>query len=128
MALPSAGGKMTVTAVTSGLYRSPDLATPVRTGDLRQEMYHACMDQGLGCDAAFVVIAATEIATATHRSYREAQLAAGLAEGRLHLAAYALGAAASGMTFVDGLIPHLLGQANMEGLLLTCIGVPEYSS
>jgi len=26
--------------------------------DLRQEMYHACADQGLGRDAAFVVIAA----------------------------------------------------------------------
>ena len=117
-----------VTAVTSGLYRSPGLATPVRTGDLRQEMYHACMDQGLGCDAAFVVIAATEIAAATDRGYREAQLGAGLAEGRLHLAAYALGAAASGMTFVDGLVPGLLGQANMQGLLFTCIGAPEYTS
>ena len=117
-----------VTAVASGLYRPPDLATPVRTGDLRQEMYHACMDQGLGRDAAFVVIAAAEIAAATDRGYREAQLGAGLAEGRLHLAAYALGAAASGMTFVNGLIPRLLGQANMEGLLFTCIGVPEYSS
>jgi SagB-type dehydrogenase family enzyme len=117
-----------VTAVASGLYRSPDLATPVRTGDLRQEMYHACMDQGLGRDAAFVVIAATEIAATAGRGYREAQLAAGLAEGRLHLAAYALGAAASGMTFVDGLVPSLLGQGNMQGLLFTCIGVPEYAS
>jgi hypothetical protein len=32
------------------------------------------------------------------------------------------------MTFVDGLVPGLLGQANMRGLLLTCIGVPEYAS
>ena len=117
-----------VTAIASGLYRPADLAAPVRTGDLRQEMYHACMDQGLGRDAAFVVIAATEIAAITDRGYREAQLAAGLAEGRLHLAAYALGVAASGMTFADGLIPRLLGQANMQGLLLTCIGVPEYTS
>ena len=117
-----------VTAVASGLYRWPDLAAPVRTGDLRQEMYHTCMNQGLGRDAAFVVIAATEIATATDRGYREAQLGAGLAEGRLHLAAYALGATASGMTFVDGLIPGLLGRADMQGLLFTCIGVPEYAS
>jgi hypothetical protein len=60
--------------------------------------------------------------------YREAQLAAGLAKGRLHLAAYALGVAASGMTFVDGLVPRLLGHGNMQGLLFTCIGVPEYTS
>src|SRR5437773_509884 len=52
----------------------------------------------------------------------------GRGAGRLHLAAYALGVAASGMTFADGLIPRLLGQANMQGLLLTCIGVPEYTS
>jgi SagB-type dehydrogenase family enzyme len=117
-----------VTGVACGLYRSPDLATPVRTGDLRQEMYHACMDQGLGRDAAFVVIAATEIAAATDRDYREAQLAAGLVEGRLHLVAYALGVAASGMTFADGLVPRLLGQGSMQGLLFTCIGVPEYPS
>jgi hypothetical protein len=117
-----------VTGVARGLYRSPDLATPVRTCDLRQEMYHACMDQGLGRDAAFVVIAATEIAAAADRDYREAQLAAGLVEGRLHLVAYARGVAASGMTFADGLVPRLLGQGNMQGLLFTCIGVPEYPS
>ena len=56
------------------------------------------------------------------------QLAAGLVEGRLHLIAYALGVAASGMTFADGLVPRLLGQGNMQGLLFTCIGVPEYRS
>ena len=44
------------------------------------------------------------------RDYREAQLAAGLAEGRLHLAAYALGASASGMTFIDSEVPSLPGE------------------
>ncbi len=58
---------------------------------------------------------------------REAHLAAGLVEGRLHLLAYALDAAACGMTFVDRDIPSLLGEP-LDGLLLTCVGVPEYTS
>ena len=57
------------------------------------------------------------------------QLAAGLVEGRLHLAAYALGAGASGMTFVDSEVPALIGAPEDLGtLLFTCVGVPEYAS
>ena len=59
--------------------------------------------------------------------YRAAQLAAGLAEGRLHLAAYALGASASGMTFLDSEVPALLGEPR-DALLFTCVGVPLYRS
>jgi hypothetical protein len=109
-----------------GVYRWPDLLTPVRAGDLRDELYRLCCDQGLGRDAAFVVIAATDLATTGDRQYREAQLASGLVAGRLHLLAYALGASASGMTFADSLLPGLLGQP-LAGLMLTCVGVPEYT-
>jgi hypothetical protein len=116
-----------VEGLSPGLYRWPDLLTPVRTGELRDELYRVCMDQGLGHDAAFVVIAATDLGTVDDRQYREAQLAAGIVEGRLHLLAYALGASASGMTFADSLLPALLGQA-LDGLLFTCVGVPEYAS
>ena len=59
------------------------------------------------------------------RGYREAQLDAGLVEGRLHLAAYALGIGASGMTFLDSEIAALLGEP-LAGLLFTCVGVPTY--
>jgi hypothetical protein len=110
-----------------GVYRWPDLSTAVRTGDLREELYHVCVDQGLGRDAAFVVIAAEDISGLDDRQYREAQLAAGIAEGRLHLLAYALGAGARGMTFADSLLPALLGR-QLDGLLFTCVGVPEYAS
>jgi hypothetical protein len=72
------------------------------------------------------VIAATDVGALDDREYREAQLAAGLVEGRLHLLAYGLGASASGMTFVDGAIPALLGEP-LDGLLFTCVGVPEYT-
>ena len=48
-----------------------------------------------------------------------------MVEGRLHLAAYALGIGASGMTFLDSAIEGLLG-APLAGLLFTCLGVPAY--
>jgi len=116
-----------VDGLQPGLYRWPALENPVRAGDLREELYHLCLEQGLGRDAAFVVIAAADLSGADDRDYRDAQLAAGLVEGRLHLLAYALGASASGMTFADSLIPEMLGRP-LDGLLLTCVGVPEYAS
>ncbi|MEV0609406.1 hypothetical protein AB0I61_23840 [Polymorphospora rubra] len=115
--------------VPPGLYRWPDLTTPLRAGNLRAELERICLDQSLAADAAFVVIAATPAATLDDRGYRTAQLTAGLVEGRLHLAAYALGAGASGMTFLDSEIPALVGESDdLATLLFTCVGVPEYAS
>jgi hypothetical protein len=45
--------------------------------------------------------------------------------GRLHLAAYALGIGASGMTFLDSEIHALLGEP-LAALLFTCVGVPHH--
>jgi hypothetical protein len=110
-----------------GLYRWPDLARPLRAEPLRDELYRICLEQGLAREAAFVVVGAADVAALDDHGYRAAQLAAGLVEGRLHLLAYALGASASGMTFLDSEIPALLG-APLEALLFTCVGVPEYAS
>ena len=107
-----------------GVYRWPELA---RAGSFRQDLYRVGVDQGLPRDAAFVVIGVTDVARLDDREYREAQLAAGLVEGRLHLLAYALGAGASGMTFLDSDVPGLLGE-QVDTLLFTCVGVPEYAS
>jgi hypothetical protein len=82
----------------------------VRRGQLRDELGRIALGQGLAHDAAFVAIGVTAVATLDDHEYRETQLAAGLAEGRFHLAAYALGAAASGMTFLDSEIPGLIGE------------------
>ena len=114
-----------VGGLAPGVYRWPSLAAPVRAGALRDELYRVCLDQALARDAAFVAIAATEMGRLSDPEYREAHLAAGLAEGRLHLAAYALGASASGMTFLDSEVPALLGEP-LDGLLFTCVGVPRY--
>jgi hypothetical protein len=116
-----------VAGLAPGVYRWPTLSAPARPGTLRDELYRVCMDQALGRDAAFVAIAAADVAALDDRAYREAHLAAGIAEGRLHLQAYAAGASASGMTFVDGMIPALLGEP-LDALLFTCVGVPEYTS
>ena len=118
-----------VDGVPPGVYRWPDLEHPVRGGDLREELLGVCLGQGLAGDAAYVVIAAAPLADLDDRGYRDAQLAAGVVEGRLHLAAYALGASASGMTFIDARIPALLDAPDdLAALLFTCVGVPEYAS
>jgi hypothetical protein len=108
-----------------GLYRWPDLDTPLRRGNLRHELLVACWDQDLGRDAAYVVVSAIDLGELDDRGYRAAQLASGIVEGRLHLAAYALGIGASGMTFLDTEIEPLLGEP-LAGLLFTCVGVPTY--
>jgi SagB-type dehydrogenase family enzyme len=110
-----------------GIYRWPDLDAPKRAGDLRDELERVALGQGLAHDAAFVAIGTADVSSLDDRAYREAQLAAGLVEGRLHLAAYALGAGASGMTFLDSEIASLLGEP-VDALLFTCVGVPEYES
>jgi hypothetical protein len=116
-----------VGGVAPGAYRWPELDVPVRSGTLRDELYRIALKQGLAHDAAFVVIGTADLSALDDRGYREAQLAAGLVEGRLHLLAYALGAGASGMTFLDSEVPGLLGEP-LDTLLFTCVGVPEYAS
>ncbi len=114
-----------VDGVEPGLYRLPALDLPIRRGNLRDEMYHVCMDQGLGRDASFVLLSAVDLDELDDRGYRDAQLEAGLMDGRLNLAAFARGIGACGMTFVDSQIPRLLGEP-LAGLLITCVGVPTY--
>jgi hypothetical protein len=115
--------------VAPGLYRWPDLSRPVRAGDLRAELERVSLGQTLSADAAYVAIAAAPGSALDDRAYRDAQLAAGVVEGRLHLAAYALGVAASGMTFLDSEMPALLGAPDdVVTLLFTCVGVPAYRS
>jgi nitroreductase len=118
-----------VGGVAPGLYRWPDLSEPVRRGNLREELRRIALGQGLAGDAAFVAIGAADLRSISDRRYRELQLAAGIVAGRLHLAAYALGFGASGMTFLDSEIPGLLrDDDDLEAMLFTCVGVPEYAN
>lgn len=116
-----------VEGLAPGVYHWPDLSAAARPGAMRDELFRVSLDQGLARDAAFVVVAATDVASLDDRGYREAHLAAGIVMGRLHLLVYALGASASGMTFLDSEVRELLGEP-LDGLLFTCVGVPEYTS
>ena len=60
-----------VDVVEPGVYRWPDLSEPVRAGELRNELYRVCLDQGLPRDAAFVVIGAADVSALDDREYRE---------------------------------------------------------
>lgn len=136
-----------VAGLDSGIYRWPESGEPgepVRVGsgsrsrsqaEMRAELHRVCLGQDLARDAAFVVIAATDVSGLSDREYREAQLAAGIVEGRIHLAAYALGAGATGMTFYDNEIRELIGGQGQgvgnvpsDGLIFTCVGVPGNTS
>jgi len=114
-----------VDGLEPGMYQWPDLARPRRAGGLREELFRVCLDQELGRDASFVAIGAVDAGEFDDRGYLEAQLDSGMVEGRLHLAAFALGLGATGMTFLDSEIPALLGEP-LAGLLFTCVGVPTY--
>jgi hypothetical protein len=116
-----------VDGVPPGLYRWPDLERPIRGGTLRAELERLALAQGLAGDAAFVVITAADLSTISDRRYRELQLAAGLVEGRLHLAAFALGYGASGMTFLDSDLPEFLRE-DLQAMIFTCVGVPTYAN
>jgi hypothetical protein len=121
-------GVSSVDDVPTGIHLWPELTRPVRPlaeDAVREELFTVALEQGLAGDASFVVMSGTDLADLDDHAYREAQLQAGLAEGRLHLMAYALGAAASGMTFRDSDLRRLLGR-DVAGLLWTCVGVPEY--
>ncbi|MEO5884988.1 MAG: hypothetical protein ABIQ58_05675 [Candidatus Limnocylindrales bacterium] len=119
--LPTFVAVHAIEGVEPGLYRWPDLDRPIRAGILRDELFRVCWDQELGRDAAFVVTSAVDLDALDDGGYRDAQIQAGLVDGRLHLAAYALGIGASGMTFLDSEIEGLLGEP-LAGLLLTCVG------
>jgi hypothetical protein len=115
-----------VDGISPGIYRWPDLSSPVRAGAMRDELYVASMDQELARDAAFVVIAATDVSGLDDHEYREpSSPPAGrgpAAPARLRARGERLG-----MTFIDSELPALLGEP-LDGLLFTCVGVPKYAS
>ncbi len=92
-----------VESVEPGTYRS-DLA-PIRHGDFRMPAGELALGQRLGAEAAANVYWLTDLdavfARFGERGYRVAQLAGGIAGGRLELAATAMRLGATGLTFFD---------------------------
>ncbi|MDQ4133811.1 MAG: hypothetical protein M3179_11555 [Actinomycetota bacterium] len=104
---------------------------PIRPGALRDNARHLTLDQSIGGDGAYTVFHSAHLAEVTaalgDRGYRGAQLEAGVVEGRLHLAAYALGYGATGLTFYDEEVSRFFS-TDASPMLVTAVGVPAYKS
>jgi SagB-type dehydrogenase family enzyme len=101
----------------------------VREGQLRDDAAHLCLDQPLGGDSAFTAFHLAELDALLEdlgdRAYRAAQLEGGVVAGRLALAAFTLGAGATGLTFYDDEVSAFFATA-AACLLVTSVGVPAY--
>lgn len=97
-----------VAGLAPGAYafdRDHDVLERLRAGDCRRQAGHLDLDQALAADAAvnlyWLVDLHRVVAHLGNRGYRAAQLEAAIGGGKAYLAAYALGAGATGLTFFD---------------------------
>ena len=101
----------------------------VQLGDMRAAAELLCLRQPLGGDSAFTAFHSADLDTLLPvlgaRGYRAAQLEAGIAAGRLSLAAFALGFGATGLTFFDAAVSQFF-ETNAACMLVTSVGVPDY--
>lgn len=88
-----------------------------------------CLGQPLGGDSAYTVFESADLdgllAVLGPRGYRAAHLEAGIVNGRLLLAAHALGYGATGLTFFDEEVRAAF-DTTASCLLVTAVGVPAY--
>jgi hypothetical protein len=103
-----------------------------RRDDSRDLGRHLCLDQDLGGDGVFTAFHGAELEPLVRsplgdRAYRAAQLEAGIVEGRLHLAAHALGFGATGLTFFDDEVRRACATQAWP-MLVTAVGRPTYRS
>jgi len=113
-------------------YRRGDSSLELlREGSFREQAGRLGLGQRLPADAAVNVYGLASLPRALerfgNRGYRAAQLEAGLAGGRLYLAAYAQRFGASGLTFFDDEVveffsPHAAGKSV---LFLVALGHPD---
>lgn len=90
-----------------------------------------CLGQDLGGTAALTAFLCADltslVAAAGPRAYRVAQLAAGIAAGRLQLAAFTLGIGGTGLTFYDDEVRRHFG-TSADPMLVTALGRPAYEA
>jgi hypothetical protein len=115
-----------VDGLAPGTYRwAGDEPELLRAGDLREITEALCLHQPLGGDAAFTVFTCADLGALNARAYRAAQLQAGIASGRLSLAAFMDGAGATGLTFFDDQVSAFF-RTDAACMLVTAVGVPAY--
>ena len=97
----------------------------------RAEAQRLCLGQALGGDSAFTTFHCVDLdgllEALGDRGYRAAQLEAGLAAGRLQLAAFAAGIGGTGLTFFDDAVPTSFATTD-ACMLVTAVGVSDYRS
>ena len=119
-----------IDGVDPGAYRwrDGDLEL-VRSGQFREITRQLCLDQPLGGDSAYTAFHCARLDTVLGglgaRGYRAAQLEAGIASGRLSLAAFTLGGGATGLTFFDEPVRRFFA-TRASCMLVTSVGIPEY--
>jgi SagB-type dehydrogenase family enzyme len=97
--------------------------------EVRDLATYLCLGQPLGGDSAYTVFESADLDavldTLGPRGYRAAHLEAGIVNGRLLLAAHALGQGATGLTFFDDEVRAAFA-TRASCLLVTAVGVPPY--
>ncbi|HKA93247.1 MAG TPA: hypothetical protein VKE97_05545, partial [Acidimicrobiia bacterium] len=119
-----------IEGVDPGAYRWQDGDLElVRPGQFREITQQLCLDQPLGGDSAYTAFHCARLDTALGglgaRGYRVAQLEAGIASGRLSLAAFMLGDGATGLTFFDEPVRRFFA-TRASCMLVTSVGIPDY--
>ena len=103
----------------------------LREGNFRQEAGRLALGQSLAADASVNVYSLTPLPEVLgrfgNRGYRAAQLAGGIAAGRMYMAAYAQGFGATGLTFFDDAVVDLFSPraAGSGVMFLTALGHPD---
>jgi hypothetical protein len=116
-----------------GLYRWDNgVLQPHAAGEeeeIRELSSFLCLGQPLAGDAAYTMFGCSDLETVLGalgpRGYRAAHVEAGIVNGRLLLAAHALGHGATGLTFFDDQVRAAFA-VPMGCLLATAVGVPAY--
>jgi hypothetical protein len=122
-----------VTGIDPGLYvLEGDALRVIETGDeaaVRARAQMLCCSQPLGGDSAFTMFHCVDLGAVRSaggdRGYFSSQFEAGVASGRLQLAAFARGSGATGLTFFDDAVTAAFGDG-YDCMLVTAVGAPDY--
>lgn len=114
-----------VSGLEPGAYSAVWGMQQIALGNLRERAQFLCLEQKLGGDAAATLFLLTDLEDATTtlgaRSYRAAQLNAGIVGGRIYLCTYGCGLGATGLTFYDDEVRNLF-QTQAEPMLVVAVG------
>ncbi len=113
-----------------GLYRlDADGLRLDREGDFREDGRHVSLDQAQGGDGAYTTFHFADlervVAALGPRGYRASQVEGGYVLERLHLAAFAVGVGATGLTFFDEAVSTLCGTP-ASVMTEVAVGMPAY--